>query len=228
MLRFFVTCVFIFFVSVSSALTLPSKPDNYVNDYAHMLSGNTIALLNEKLKTFDKKTTNQIVVVTFPSLDGENLEEVTTRLEDRWKIGSKAHDNGVLLVIFKKEHKARIEVGYGLEGNLTDAMAGIIIREELTPYFRKGHYDAGVVVAINAIMQATQGAYKPEKQDDNVGAFILLFLTIYVIFVYFNRNNNGSGGGFWLGGGRSGGRGGSSGFGGGGGSSGGGGASGGW
>src|SRR5438034_582175 len=92
------------------ALTIPAKPENYVNDYAHLLSPETVQKLNQQLQQFEQRTTDQVVVAIFPSLDGENIEDFTSRLEEQWKIGQKNKDNGVLLVIFSKDHQLRIEV----------------------------------------------------------------------------------------------------------------------
>ncbi len=80
-------------VSAATALTIPSKAANYVNDYAHILSPQVVTALNQRLRAFDQKTSDQIVVATFPSLDGQNLEETSMKIASQWKIGSKQHDN---------------------------------------------------------------------------------------------------------------------------------------
>ncbi|MSP53739.1 MAG: hypothetical protein EXR81_05780, partial [Gammaproteobacteria bacterium] len=110
------------------ALSIPAKPGNYINDYASLLSPDTVQKLDQQLQQVEKQTTNQIVVAIFPSLENESLEDFTTRLEDQWKIGREGKDNGILVVIFVKEHEVRIEVGYGLESVVTDALAGQIIQ----------------------------------------------------------------------------------------------------
>jgi uncharacterized protein len=175
------------FCITTNALTIPNKPTNYVNDYAHILSPATINKLDSELKKFENKTSNQIVVVTFPSLDGNNLDETSTRIENKWHIGTKKHNNGVILSIFKKDHKMRIEVGYGLEATLTDEISGQIIRNEITPSFHKGNYDRGVLNGVKSIMQATQNTYKASNETHSTSDWIsaLIVLAIVLFFIYF-------------------------------------------
>lgn len=125
-----------------------------------MLSPSKRAELEETLRRFEEETTNQIVVVTFPSLEGEVLEDFSIRLAEQWKIGQKGKDNGVILLIFKEDRKVRIEVGYGLEGALPDATAKLIIENEIVPRFREGKFDEGVEKAVQAIIGATKGEYR--------------------------------------------------------------------
>lgn len=141
------------------ALEIPKRPEGYVSDYAAMLSPGTRASLEEKLRRFEEETSNQVVVVTFPSLEGEVLEDFSIRLAEQWKIGQKGKDNGVILLIFKEDRKVRIEVGYGLEGALTDAVAKLIIENEIVPRFRQEKFDEGIEQAVQAVMQATKGEY---------------------------------------------------------------------
>ena len=148
------------FAGAAQALSIPKKPDAYVNDYARILSDDARQKLEQTLADFERTTSNQIVVAIFENLEGESLEDYSIRLAQSWKIGSKKNDNGVILLIFKDDRKVRIEVGYGLEGALPDAMADQIIRHEITPAFREGRYDQGVTAAVNAIILATKGEYK--------------------------------------------------------------------
>ncbi|MFX8652960.1 TPM domain-containing protein, partial [Acinetobacter baumannii] len=92
---------------------------------------------------FEQKTSNQVVVASFNHLQGDSLESFSVHLAQAWKIGSKQHDNGVLLLIIKDSHQIRIEVGYGLEGVLTDALSSVIIQNDIVPAFKQGHYDEG-------------------------------------------------------------------------------------
>ncbi|MBI4353130.1 MAG: TPM domain-containing protein [Candidatus Omnitrophica bacterium] len=140
-------------------LSVPEKPEGHVNDYAGILGGSAEARVEKALAVFERETTNQIVVVTFESLEGESLEDFSIRLAEKWKIGTKEKDNGVILLIFKKEREIRVEAGYGLEGALPDALAGQIIREEIVPAFREGDFDKGVLNGVNAIIQAAKGEY---------------------------------------------------------------------
>ena len=144
----------------ASALTIPEKPRSYVNDYAGLLSETARQKLEGVLGAFEQETSNQIVVAVFPSLEGEVLEDLSIRIADKWKVGTKKNDNGILLLVFRDDHAVRIEVGYGLEGALPDALAGQIIRNEIVPSFRQGDYDGGILNAVNAIVRATRGEYK--------------------------------------------------------------------
>lgn len=152
-----ITSLFLFLITCcASAISIPASPSNYVNDYAQILTPNTVQTLNQQLQQFEQTTTNQIVVATFQSLDGESIEDFATRLEEQWKIGQKEKDNGVLIVISKQDRAIRIEVGYGLESVIPDAMAGNIIQQQIVPYFKKGDYDAGVTQGVYALMKAIQ------------------------------------------------------------------------
>lgn len=158
-------------VSASYALEIPARPVSYVSDYANLLSPQTVANLNQQLHAFETKTSNQIFVAIFPSLEQESLEDFVVRLEQQWKIGQKGKDNGVLLAIFVKEHKMRIEVGYGLEGAIPDALAGNIIETRIAPSFKAGNYDEGVTQGVTAIMQASQHEYTAQKAEPNLKLF---------------------------------------------------------
>lgn len=146
-----------------SALEVPSRPQGYVTDKAALLSSSARTQLNQALRQFEAQTSIQIVVATFPSLEQESLEDFSIRLAEKWKIGNKKNDNGVILLIFKAERLMRIEVGYGLEGALPDVLAGTIIRNDITPYFKQGKYEAGIFKGVQSITQAVQGEYRAGK-----------------------------------------------------------------
>lgn len=150
-------------VNQAIGLTIPVKPTNYINDYANVLSPTTTQSLDVRLQRFEQQTSNQIAVAIFPSLENEDLENFTIALEKQWKIGQKNKDNGILLVIFIKEHKMRIEVGYGLEESISDALAGNIIDTNIAPYFKQGNYDTGVIRGVNALMEASAGLVESTK-----------------------------------------------------------------
>lgn len=222
---------------VLSALEVPKRADGYVTDRAGLLSASARASLETTLRAFEEKTSNQVVVATFPSLEGDSIEDFSIRLAEAWKAGQKGRDNGVIFLIFRNDRKIRIEVGYGLEGVFPDAMAGQIISQVVAPYFRKGDYSGGIVAGTDAIMKATQGEFKgiPRRdRGDSAGKLIALFGVFFLFHVFARANSNRIGGrrgrgGFFVpmgGGFRSGG--GFGGFRGGGGGFGGGGASGGW
>ena len=126
-------------------------PTTRVNDYAGLLAPADRERLEARLTDRERTTGAQMVIAILPSLDGESLEDFSVRLAERWRVGQKALDNGVILLVFVKDRKARLEVGYGLEGAIPDAIAGQIIRERLAPAFREGRYAAGLEVAVNAV-----------------------------------------------------------------------------
>ncbi len=151
---------FLFSAAKTYALDIPNRPDGYVHDQAAMLSSDFRQQLEIQLASFEQVTSNQIVVATFPSLEGESLEDFAVRLFEAWHIGQKDKNNGALFLIFKNDRAMRIEVGYGLEGVLPDALAGQIIRDIVTPYFKEGNFDAGVGAGVNAIESAVKGEYQ--------------------------------------------------------------------
>ena len=136
----------------------------HVNDYAHMLSRQTAEELEQRLSEFEQTDSTQIVVLTIPSLEGENLEEFSIKVAEAWKVGWKGVDNGVILLIARDDRKVRIEVGRGLEGKLTDLVSGRIIRNNITPGFRAGDFDKGVRDGVQAIIEVVRGEYKSDDR----------------------------------------------------------------
>ena len=130
-----------------------------VVDTAEILSPAVEAALTERLAAFEDSTTTQVVVLTVPSLGGAVLEEFATRVFRAWGIGQEGRDNGALLLVARDDRAVRIEVGYGLEGDLTDARSATIIRTDIVPHFRGGDYDAGVLAGTEAILASVSGTY---------------------------------------------------------------------
>jgi uncharacterized protein len=131
-----------------------------VNDFAGMLSPEAASRLEQKLAAFERDQTTQIVVLTVPSLQGDDIDQFTIRVADQWKIGQKGRDNGVLLVLAQAERKVRIEVGLGLQGVLPDITSGRIIRDVMRPYLKTGNFDQGIAAGVDGIMAATKGEFK--------------------------------------------------------------------
>jgi uncharacterized protein len=235
------------------AEVIPPTPTRYFNDFANVIGPGTAERLNAALEQFEKDTSGQIVVAVFPKMQSDSsVEDYVNRLFRAWKIGQKQRNNGLLLAVFIQDRKMRIEVGYGLEGAVPDAIAKRIIDNEITPRFRNGDFDGGLAAGVNALMQAARGEYKGTGRtaagSRGGGRVPLMKLWPLIIFfglfflialgslrrqrgtVYGRRRSGwgagpiiwGGGGGGWSGGGGGGG------FSGGGGSSGGGGASGSW
>jgi uncharacterized protein len=174
-------------VSAASALEVPAYR-GYVNDYAGMLSAGTARSLERTLAEFDRSDSTQIAVLTIPSLEGEVLEEFSIKVVDQWGVGQRGRDNGVLLLVAKQERKVRIEVGYGLEGVLTDLLSGRIVDLVITPAFKAGRYDEGFVAGTAAIIQATRGEYQGAPAGggrDREPSPLFKFLFFGVVIVAF-------------------------------------------
>ncbi|MFD1216250.1 MULTISPECIES: TPM domain-containing protein [Microbulbifer] len=240
-----VACTALLWAALATADVKFPTLSGRVVDNANLLSQSTRYQLTEMLQQQEKQTSNQIVVVTLPDLQGLTIAEYGYQLGRHWKIGQKDKDNGVLLIVAPAEREVRIEVGYGLEGALTDALSANIIHTKILPQFRTGNFDGGVMAGVESIIAAIKNEYVPEPTEDSgdrrlailVGLFLLLvMLQIFGSSVLgapstgtYRRGRYGGyyGGGGFGGGGYGGGFGGG-GFGGGGGGFGGGGASGGW
>jgi uncharacterized protein len=219
-----------------------------VNDYAGVMSQDQVRTLESQLAQFEQETGHQIAVLTIPTLDGEDIEGFSLRVAENWKIGKKGFDNGVILLVAVKDRKLRLEVGYGLEGVLPDAIADRIIRDYIVPRFRAQDYAGGVIAGIDAVQKVIkqeplpESARKPNQAPRSGFNSLAMFAIAFVIFALMafssgrrSRNQMWSGRGrryppiFWGGGGGGFGGGGSGGgFSGGGGGFGGGGASGSW
>jgi uncharacterized protein len=184
----FISAVFFSGILLTSAFTLPEKPTGYVSDYANILSQATIQLLESDLQNFTASTSNEIAVVTVPDLGGDTVEHYATKLFELWKIGNAKNDNGILLLIARDDHKLRIEVGYGLEGALPDILARDIIDSKITPYFKQGDYDKGVIAGISAIKEATKGEYKAtpnhNQKSFNISGNLVEFALVIIFFVF--------------------------------------------
>ena len=229
---------------------IPPKPDRYFNDYAGVVSREAADRFNEKLAQFERETSDQVIVVVWQTMPSESsIEDFTQRTFQAWTVGQKAKNNGVVLFVFVKDRRMRIQPGYGLEGALPDITCDQIIRNGIAPHFKSGDYEGGLATGIDLIFKAIRGEYKGSgetvsEQRRGTGASGLLpFLIFVVILIVISRVMRrfggygyssgrsgpvflpmGGGGGGWS----SGGGGGFSGFSGGGGLSGGGGASGSW
>jgi uncharacterized protein len=247
-----------FFASHGLASTpeTPAVPRDYVVDLAGVINDRVKAQLNTVLLELEQKTTAQVLVLTVQSLDGQSIEEFAFNTKEKWKLGQKGKDNGVLIAVAIKDRKYRLEIGYGLESVLPDSLVGTIGREYLVPYFRKGDYNSGIYAATLAVIkviaehegvQITGLSGIRETHGINTGKpfgvfntaiFVIVILVGLVLFITHPHqcllilfaSSLGGGRGGWSGGGfGDGGFGGGGSFGGGGGGSGGGGgASGGW
>ena len=237
-----------------AALEVPPPPTQWVTDTAGILGGTEEDLLNRKLSDFEQSTGAQFIIYTLPSLQGDAPEDFSIRAVEKWKVGQKKYDNGLVVFVFVEERLVRIEVGYGLEGSVTDAFSSRVIREYMGPRFAAGDYAGGLNAGADALMAKIRGGEAPVPPLQPRGAgqgqgggqqasgdlplpmiIIILFVIFFVIVPMFSRRGRGGcggcifpfifpGGGITMGGGGFGGGFGGGGFGGGGGFSGGGGS----
>ena len=124
---------------------MPPAPTAYFNDYAHVVSAGTAAQLNKTLEDFERQSSDQIVVAVFPKMQSDSsVQDYTLRMFRAWGVGQKDKNNGVALFVFVQDHKLFLQVGYGLEGVLPDALGKRIIDEQITPRFKAGDFDGGL------------------------------------------------------------------------------------
>lgn len=158
---FFATIfVMLFAACLGFALDVPYLTGR-VTDNAQVLSSETRKNITDWLKAHEDKTTNQIAVLTVPSLEGAGIEEYANTVFSAWKLGQKGKDNGILILVAPKDRRMRIEVGYGLEGTMTDGMAGSIIRDVMTPHFKSGDYNKGIEEGVKAVITLLEGGEVP-------------------------------------------------------------------
>jgi uncharacterized protein len=234
------------FVPHALALDVPQLTGR-VNDRASLLSSGEARQLEARLEAFEAKTGHQYALLTVPTLDGAPIEEYALKVAEAWRLGDKKRDDGLLLIIAQNDRKMRIEVGYGLEGEIPDAVASRVVRDVLRPAFQRGQFSYGVQAAFDVLIQAAggDGQASPEpprraQRQKSGGLPIGLFVVVLVflalsMFGGGGRGGRRRGGGFFVlpmggggFGGGGGGWGGGGGFSGGGGGFGGGGASGDW
>lgn len=191
------------------ALEVPPPPTQWFTDQANLVAPTEGDLLNKKLEQFEQTSGAQFIIYILPSLENESLEDFTIRCVERWKVGQKKYDNGLVLFVFAKEKKIRIEVGYGLEGTITDAFSSRVIREFLAPAFQQGQYGRGLTAAADAIitrirtgeepvapMQRPGSGQQPEGEDLNISLVIfILFFVFFFIVPLFSRGRRGRRGG---------------------------------
>ncbi|OGY63662.1 MAG: hypothetical protein A3J53_00460 [Candidatus Harrisonbacteria bacterium RIFCSPHIGHO2_02_FULL_40_20] len=203
MVKVFIITGLIFPVAVFAYFN-PGSPAGFVNDFSGILSIEERGILENKLQQFEKDSSNEITVAIISSLQGDTIENFSVKLFEEWKIGKKNNDNGILLLIAQDDRQVRIEVGYGLEGALTDAQSFQIIQKIIAPAFQAGEYFMGINGSVDAISAATRGEYtvlenvsSSPKFSSNVifWGIALLFWVIEIIVHLLGRSKS-----WWLGG----------------------------
>lgn len=158
------------------------KPIGFVNDFTNTLSASEVLSLENKLQNFSKESSNEIAIAIVPNLSDDTIENFSSQLFKEWGIGNKKKDNGVLILVAKENHQMRIEVGYGLEGALTDAQSNLIINNVMRPAFRANDFYGGLDKAIDVIIAATKGEYAPEVFNKKYSEDQILEFIFYGIF----------------------------------------------
>ena len=197
---FIATVALSLFCTLALAQTFPPLSGRVV-DQAAILDLQTEALLEGKLADLEAKTTNQVVVVTLKSLENYDIADYGYRLGRQWQVGQKGKNNGALLIVAPSERKVRIEVGYGLEGSLTDAVTRLIIENAITPRFRAGDFPGGITRGVDDIVSVLTGdakewqqraAQRPDAAPPGVDLVTLLFVA-FIIFLIVRSITRGSG-----------------------------------
>ena len=195
-------CLWSFALPAEEAL--PPRPDRYFNDYAHVVPEMKAKELNERLATFERDTSSQIVVAVFTKFSSaSSLEDFTVRTAKAWQVGQKDKRNGAILFVFVQDRKLRIEVGYGLEGVLPDVTCKRIISDTIAPYFRSGDYPGGLSAGVNAMLTAAKGEYKGNGrtwvESSNILApliiiagLVLLLLMLLFVLACISRATSGT------------------------------------
>jgi len=206
MIRTFLFALAFLFAAPALAQTFPPLSGRVV-DQAELLSPEQEAELTQKLEALEAASTRQLVVLTVPNLQGQEIEEYGVALGRAWGIGQRDANNGVILIVAVEERKMRIEVGYGLEGILTDALSSQIIRNDIRPRFRDGDYPGGITAGVDAIIAQLQAP--PEAAEARVQAaaadtrrgrrngasFLpLIFWVVVLGFILFSMIRRGLGG----------------------------------
>ena len=220
MRRFCAILVLLFGFRLFAGEVIPPQPAAYFNDYAHVVSAGTAAQLNQTLEDFERQSSDQIVVAVFPKMQSDSsIEDYTVRVARSWQAGQTNKNNGAVLFVFVQDHKMFLQVGYGLEGVLPDALCKRIIDEQITPRFKTGDFSGGLTAGVRAVIAAAKGEYKgtgrtvaEQRQvvyannDGNVVFPIILVIVAVVIILSLRSRLNRYGGIQYWGGGWTGGR----------------------
>lgn len=192
--------------SLGAAEVIPARPTRYFNDYALTVRPETANKLNGELEDLEKQSSNQILVVIYPTMQSESsVEDYCHRIFATWHVGQQGKDNGAVLFVFLKEHHTWIEVNRGLEGSLTDAACADITGDQITPRFKQGDYDGGLTAGVEAMIAATKGEYKGDGQTDyqkqhpatadgggngggiSIGTIFFLIILFFIVSRFFRR-----------------------------------------
>ena len=206
MRRFFAILILLASFRLGANEVIPPVPAAYFNDYASAVSAGTAMQLNTTLESFERQTSEQIVVVVYPKMQSDSdVADYTVRVARAWQVGQKGKNNGAVLFVFVQDHKLFIQVGYGLESVLPDALCKRIIDEQITPRFKAGDFDGGLTAGVQSILAATKGEYKGNGatvadthyhtlNNNFAGAIpVVLFTFVFVLIIGSNIMRMGRG-----------------------------------
>ncbi len=198
----------ILFSTLGFSQNLPEKSGKLVNDFADMLQPNEEQALEASLVAYNDTTSTQIAIVTVTSIEGYDVSDYAFKLGEKWGIGEKGKNNGVLVLVTKNEHDIFIATGYGAEGSLTDALCRRIEEQIIIPEFKEGKFYEGLNEGVYAITKAMKGEFKADKKKVNGKpgkgfSAILIIIIVIIIVIFGNRRGGGGlgglGTGFFLG-----------------------------
>ena len=195
-------------VPSASALECPATPARWFTDAAGLLDITQAAALDQKLAAFEQESGHQFLIYTLPTIGDDAIEDFTVRCAQKWGVGQKKYDNGLIVFLFMKEKKIRVEVGYGLEGAVTDAYSSRVMREVMAPHFQRSDWNGGLIAGADALMQRVRGnepdvapLQRPQQAPatqpaagSSVLFMILLFVFIFFILPSLMRGRRGGGG----------------------------------
>lgn len=192
------------FAIQAQALVIPSpKPNSLVHDFANVIPDDVEQKLEAKLQKYERDTTIELAVVTVDSLQGDSVEDFTQRLAQSWGVGKKQKNNGVVLLVAPNERKMRIEVGYGLEPDLTDGTAGQIIQQEIIPLFKQHDLAGGIVAGVDGILKTLGDKpfnerpvdrKKNKSSDSDLMIVIIAIVIVLIVLAVLFFANDDSGG----------------------------------
>lgn len=191
-MRFLTIFLFLFAGLFAQGQNIPDSPypPRLVNDFAGILNHREVAVLEDSLVNFFNQTSTQVTVVTVNDLDGTSIDDYAFKLGEKWGVGSKGRNNGIVILIKPKTSDSRgqafIATGYGLEGAVTDLVAKRIVSDEMIPYFRENDYAGGINAAVTTIMRITRGEFTADGyMNDEVPFFVVLLVLLMPLLIMF-------------------------------------------
>jgi uncharacterized protein len=199
----FIACLLlaVLFAAPASGARIPERPRDYVVDLAGVVDGRAEQKLNGFLKELEQRTTAQVIILTVDTTGGVPIEDFSLQIAERWKLGVKDRDNGLLITFAISDKRYRFEVGYGLEGILPDSLVGSIGRDMVVPYFKKGDYTSGIAAAVIAVTEKiaedsnisiegmpSMNRTRPARESGGVGSIIISALFILFFFYMLIRH----------------------------------------